>query len=129
MIPTLRQLHYLKLLSEHGSFSKAADAAHVTQPTLSAGIAELEKILGAKVVERARSGVILTAAGREAVGRAETILAQADDLVQAVRAAGQPLAGRFAGFLSWLNSHIAPAISLFRPTFGGCWRGATCCGA
>ncbi len=95
MTPTLRQLQYLKLLSEHGSFSKAADAAHVTQPTLSAGIAELEKILGAKVVERARSGVILTAAGREAVGRAEVILAQADDLVQAVRAAGQPLAGRF----------------------------------
>jgi LysR family hydrogen peroxide-inducible transcriptional activator len=95
MTPTLRQLQYLKLLSEQGSFSKAADAAHVTQPTLSAGIAELEKILGAKVVERARSGVILTAAGREAVGRAETILAQADDLVQAVRAAGQPLAGRF----------------------------------
>ena len=95
MTPTLRQLQYLKLLSEHGSFSKAADAAHVTQPTLSAGIAELEKILGAKVVERARSGAILTAAGREAVGRAETILAQADDLVQAVRAAGQPLAGRF----------------------------------
>lgn len=95
MTPTLRQLHYLKLLSEHRSFSKAADAAHVTQPTLSAGIAELEKILGARVVERARSGVILTAAGREAVGRAEAILAQADDLVQAVRAAGQPLAGRF----------------------------------
>jgi LysR family hydrogen peroxide-inducible transcriptional activator len=95
MTPTLRQLQYLKLLAEHGSFSKAADAAHVTQPTLSAGIAELEKILGAKVVERARGGVILTAAGREAVGRAGVILAQADDLVQAVRAAGQPLAGRF----------------------------------
>lgn len=95
MTPTLRQLHYLKLLSEHGSFSRAADAAHVTQPTLSAGVAELEKILGAKVVERARSGVILTAAGREAVARAEVILAQTDDLVQAVRAAGLPLAGRF----------------------------------
>jgi len=95
MIPTLRQLQYLKLLSEHGSFSRAADAAHVTQPTLSAGIQELEKVLGAPVVERARSGVILTAVGREAVARAETILAQAEDLVQAARAAGQPLAGRF----------------------------------
>ncbi len=95
MTPTLRQLQYLKLLSEHGSFSRAADAAHVTQPTLSAGIQELEKILGAPVVERARSGVILTAAGREAVSRAEAILAQAEDLVQAVKAAGQPLSGRF----------------------------------
>ena len=45
MLPTLRQLQYLKLLAEHASFSKAAQAAHVTQPTLSAGIQELEKIL------------------------------------------------------------------------------------
>jgi len=43
MLPTLRQLQYLKLLAEHGAFGKAADAAHVTQPTLSAGIQELEK--------------------------------------------------------------------------------------
>jgi LysR family hydrogen peroxide-inducible transcriptional activator len=63
MLPTLRQLQYLKLLAEHGSFSRAAEAAHVTQPTLSAGIAELERIIGAPVVDRARSGVILTAAG------------------------------------------------------------------
>ena len=66
MLPTLRQLQYLKLLAEHGSFSRAAEAAHVTQPTLSAGIQELERTLGAPVVDRARSGVILTAAGQEA---------------------------------------------------------------
>jgi len=95
MIPTLRQLQYLKLLSDHGSFSRAAEAAHVTQPTLSAGIAELEKILGAPVVDRARSGVILTAAGEEAVRRARMILDQTDDLVQAAQGAGQPLSGRF----------------------------------
>ena len=95
MLPTLRQLQYLKLLAEHRSFSRAAEAAHVTQPTLSAGVQELEKILGAAVVDRGRAGVILTAAGEEAVARAETILAQAEDLVQAARGAGQPLAGRF----------------------------------
>lgn len=95
MLPTLRQLQYLKLLSDHGSFSRAAEAAHVTQPTLSAGIAELEKILGTPVVDRARSGVILTAAGEEAVRRARAILDQAEDLVQAAQGAGQPLSGRF----------------------------------
>lgn len=95
MLPTLRQLHYLKLLAEHGSFSRAAEAAHVTQPTLSAGVQELEKILGAPLVDRARSGLILTAAGEEAVRRAGTILREAEDLVQAAQAAGQPLAGRF----------------------------------
>jgi len=95
MLPTLRQLQYLKLLAEHRSFSRAAEAAHVTQPTLSAGVQELEKILGAPMVDRGRSGVILTAAGAEAVARAEAILAQAEDLVQAARGASQPLAGRF----------------------------------
>ncbi len=94
-IPTLRQLQYLKLLAEHGSFSRAAEAAHVTQPTLSAGVAELEKILGAAVVDRNRAGVILTPVGEEAVARAGAILAQAEDLVQAARSAGQPLSGRF----------------------------------
>jgi LysR family hydrogen peroxide-inducible transcriptional activator len=95
MLPTLRQLQYLKLLAEHRSFSRAAEAAHVTQPTLSAGVQELEKILGAPVVDRGRAGVILTAAGEEAVARAEAILAQAEDLVQAARGASQPLVGRF----------------------------------
>ncbi|MBS0412666.1 MAG: hydrogen peroxide-inducible genes activator, partial [Proteobacteria bacterium] len=95
MLPTLRQLQYLKLLSEHGSFSRAAEAAHVTQPTLSAGIQELEKILGTPVVDRNRSGVIFTAAGEEAIARASAILANTEDLVQAARGAGQPLSGRF----------------------------------
>ena len=88
MLPTLRQLQYLKLLAEHGSFSRAAEAAHVTQPTLSAGVQELEKILGAAVVDRARSGVILTKVGEEAVRRGSDVLARAEDLVQAARSAG-----------------------------------------
>src|SRR5215472_13003111 len=63
MLPTIRQMQYLKLLAEHGSFGRAAEAAHVTQPTLSSGIQELERTLEAPVVDRARSGVILTAVG------------------------------------------------------------------
>ncbi|HUZ14085.1 MAG TPA: hydrogen peroxide-inducible genes activator [Caulobacteraceae bacterium] len=95
MLPTLRQLQYLKLLAEHRSFSRAAEAAHVTQPTLSAGVQELERILGAPMVDRGRAGVILTAAGEAAVARASAILTQAEDLMQATRSAGQPLSGRF----------------------------------
>jgi LysR family hydrogen peroxide-inducible transcriptional activator len=119
MLPTLRQLQYLKLLSEHGSFSRAAENAHVTQPTLSAGIQELEKILGAPVVDRARSGVILTAAGQEAVRRAEDILARAEDLVQAARGAGQPLAGRFRlGVIPTVAPYLLPrALPVLRDRF------------
>jgi LysR family hydrogen peroxide-inducible transcriptional activator len=109
MLPTLRQLHYLKLLAEHGSFSRAADAAHVTQPTLSAGIAELEKILGAPVVDRSRSGVILSAVGEEVVERAHAILNRTEDLVQTARASGQPLSGRFRlGVIPTVAPYLLP---------------------
>lgn len=111
MLPSLRQLHYLKLLSEHGSFSRAAEAAHVTQPTLSAGIQELEKILGVPVVDRARSGVILTAVGDDAVRRAGEILAQTEDLVQAAKSAGQPLSGRFRlGVIPTIAPFLLPRV-------------------
>ena len=119
MLPTLRQLQYLQLLSEHGSFSRAAEAAHVTQPTLSAGIAELEKILGAPLVDRARSGLILTAAGEEVVERAGAILAQAGDLVEAARGAADPLSGRFRlGVIPTIAPFLLPrALPALRKRF------------
>jgi LysR family hydrogen peroxide-inducible transcriptional activator len=119
MLPTLRQLQYLKLLAEHGSFSRAAEAAHVTQPTLSAGVQELEKILGAAVVDRARAGVILTPIGEEAVSRASDILARAEDLVQAAKSAGQPLSGRFRlGVIPTIAPFLLPkALPALRTRF------------
>ena len=110
MLPTLRQLRYLQLLAHHGSFSRAAEAAHVTQPTLSAGIQELEKILGAPLVDRNRAGVILTAAGEAAVQRGAAILAEAEELVREARAAGEPLAGRFRlGVIPTVAPFLLPA--------------------
>jgi LysR family hydrogen peroxide-inducible transcriptional activator len=119
MIPTLRQLQYLRLLAEHGSFSRAAEAAHVTQPTLSAGIQELERALDAPVVDRARSGVILTAVGEEVVRRGNDILTRTEDLVQAARAAGQPLTGRFRlGVIPTIAPFLLPlALPLLRERF------------
>lgn len=119
MLPTLRQLHYLKLLAEHGSFSRAAEAARVTQPTLSAGVQELEKILGAPVVDRSRTGIMLTRVGEEAVRRAEDVLARAEDLVQAARSAGRPLAGRFRlGVIPTIAPYMLPeALPLLRTRF------------
>ena len=117
--PTLRQLQYLKLLAQYGSFSRAAEAAFVTQPTLSTGIQELERTLGAAVVDRARSGVILTPVGEEAVRRAQDILAQVEDLVQSARVAGQPLAGRFRlGVIPTIAPFLLPkALPLLRERF------------
>ncbi len=110
MLPTLRQLQYLKLLAEHASFSRAADAASVSQPALSAGIQELERVLGAPVVERTRGAVQLTAVGAEAVSRAEDVLARTEDLVEAARNAGRPLSGRLRlGIIPTVAPFLLPA--------------------
>ena len=110
MLPTLRQLQYLKLLSEHGSFSRAAEAAHVSQPALSSGVQELERVLGAPVVERTRGNVQLTAVGAEACKRAEDILARAEDMVEAARNAGRPLSGRLRlGIIPTVAPFLLPA--------------------
>ncbi|CAN5253499.1 hydrogen peroxide-inducible genes activator [soil metagenome] len=119
--PTLRQLHYRRLLAEHGSFSRAALAAHVTQPTLSAGVQELERALGAAVVDRGatRAGVILTPAGEAALIGARDVLSRVEDLTQAARVAAQPLVGRFRlGVIPTIAPFLLPrALPLLRERF------------
>ncbi len=119
MLPTIRQLQYLKVLSEQGAFGRAAEAAHVTQPTLSAGIQELEKILGAPVVDRGRAGVILTAVGEEALRRAQVILNEAEELMQAAKSAGKPFTGRFRlGVIPTIAPYLLPrALPALRGRF------------
>lgn len=110
-LPTLRQLTFLSALAEHGSFSRAAEAAHVTQPTLSAGIKELETILGATLVERGARGAALTPAGEAAVNRARIVLTEAEDLVHVARAAGEPLSGPFRlGVIPTIAPFLLPKV-------------------
>lgn len=94
-LPTLRQLEFLCAVADHGSFSKAAESCHVTQPTLSAAIKEVEGLLGVQLIEREARGASMTQAGEAAVERARTILSSTADLVSAARQAGAPLSGPF----------------------------------
>src|SRR5215510_10934612 len=89
-LPTLRQLSYLVELAERLNFREAAEARFVTQSTLSAGIKELETVLGVQLVERDRRTVRLTAVGEEVVARARGVLAAASDLAESARRAAQP---------------------------------------
>lgn len=94
-LPTLRQLQFLVALRAEGSFVAASEAVGVTQPTLSAGIKELEATLGVVLVERGRTGALLTSAGEIAAEGASRALEEVVDLVRAVSAAGEPLSGVF----------------------------------
>ncbi len=92
-LPTLRQLAYLVELASRLHFRAAAEAQFVTQSTLSAGIKELETLLGVQLVERDKRHVRLTAVGEDVVARARELLAAATDLAEAARAATRPLSG------------------------------------
>ena len=92
-LPSLRQLRYLVKLAELRNFTRAAEACHVTQSTLSAGLKELENALGARLVERERQGVLFTAAGQEVVERARALLAAASDMAEVAARTGKPMRG------------------------------------
>ncbi|MFN4183906.1 MAG: hydrogen peroxide-inducible genes activator, partial [Hyphomonas sp.] len=110
-IPTLRQLQFLVALGESGSFSRAAEACHVTQPTLSAGIKELEDLFGVSLAERESRGATLTHAGEIAVARASALLADAHALVQAVTSAGALFSGPFhLGAIPTIAPFVLPQI-------------------
>ena len=82
---TLRQLRYLGALARHRHFGRAADECAVTQPALSMQIKELEREIGADLVERRPNDVTLTETGAEVAQRAERILAATRDLVDFAR--------------------------------------------
>jgi len=92
-LPSLRQLTYLVRLSEKLSFTQAADACFVTQSTLSGGIQELERLLGAQLVERDRQNVRMTPVGDAVVTRARVLLSMAADLVELAARESAPLGG------------------------------------
>jgi len=82
---TLRQLRYLAALARHRHFGKAAEECAVTQPALSMQIRELERELGADLVERRPGEIAVTETGLEVARRAEHILAATRDLVDFAR--------------------------------------------
>lgn len=118
-MPTLRQLQFLIALRAEGSFVGAAEAVGVTQPTLSAGIKDLENAVGAVLVERGRSGAVLTPAGTEAADHAARAIGEVEELVRAVQAAGQPFVGTFRlGAIPTIAPFLLPrALPLLKKKF------------
>ena len=93
-LPTLRQLHYLSALADRNSFVRAAEHCHVTQSTLSAGIAALENVLGHALIDRTnRNPVVLTPLGRDVVAAGRLLLRGAEDLVARARRLDEPMRG------------------------------------
>ena len=85
----LHQLRYFAAVARLGNFTRAAEACHVSQPTLSQQIAKLELELGHSLFDRLGRGVALTATGRALREKAEQALALLDEVKETVTAAGK----------------------------------------
>ena len=95
-LPNLRQLGYLVALADEVHFGRAAQACAVTQSTLSAGIRELEALLGVALAERTKRSVLITPVGRRITERARVLLRDAEALVALGASMAQPLSGELA---------------------------------
>lgn len=84
-IPTLRQLEYLVTVVDTGSFTRAAEQLHVTQPALSHQIRALESTVGGPLLERLPRSVRLTPMGRAVLPHARAALAEAERLTTVAR--------------------------------------------
>jgi LysR family hydrogen peroxide-inducible transcriptional activator len=89
---TLRQAQYAVVLAETKSFGRAAERCHVSQPSLSAQLAELERGLGVRLFERDRRSVRVSRAGAELLPRLKALTLAADELLAASTATQDPFA-------------------------------------
>ncbi|HXC49646.1 MAG TPA: hydrogen peroxide-inducible genes activator [Candidatus Limnocylindrales bacterium] len=109
-LPTLRQLEYVVAVADERSFGGAAARCHVSQPGLSLQVAEVERLLGVRIFERDRRGVLVTEAGDEIVRRSRTLLESARDLVEAARHRARPLVGRLRmGVIPTIAPYLLPS--------------------
>lgn len=109
---TLRQLQYVVAVADTRSFRQAASMCGVSQPSLSAQIAQLERALGVTVFERSKRRVLPTRAGEELLARARTVLRDADDLTDAGARLADPFAGALrVGIIPTISPYFLPEIA------------------
>ncbi|GAA3594282.1 LysR family transcriptional regulator [Nonomuraea rosea] len=112
----LRLLTYMVAIEEEGSLSGAARRLHLTQPTLSRQLRDLEREVGSPLFARTGRGLSPTPAGQAFLRRARTVLAETQAAIDDARLAGQGLTGRFtvtfAG--SGINGPLGAALGRLR---------------
>jgi LysR family hydrogen peroxide-inducible transcriptional activator len=112
MRPSLRQLEYLVAIADTGRLGEAAKRMHVSQPSLSAQLMEMEAELDSVLVERGRHGAFLTPIGEEVTRRARFILSEVEDMKAVTRETAAGLAGRLRlGVLPSVGPYLLPTAT------------------
>jgi len=108
---TLTEMRYLVALARERHFGKAADACHVSQPTLSVAIKKVEGQLGAALFERSASEVRITAFGERIVAQARRVLEEAVHLEEIAASGRDPLTGSLrVGVIYTIAPYLLPQL-------------------
>jgi LysR family transcriptional regulator, nitrogen assimilation regulatory protein len=115
----LRQLRFFVRTIESSSISQAARALHITQPSLSQRLKDLEADLGVELLERTPNGIRPTEAGSMVAERARVILRLADNLaIEAKTDAREPAGRVFVGLPTTMALHLTlPLVQAVRTRF------------
>ena len=107
----LSALRYLVAFADEGSFSKAAERCHVSQPTLSVALQNLEAELGVSLIERSKGHVSLTDLGWQVVGQARKALDETRRIEQVAQLGKDPLHGDFRlGVIHTIGPYLLPEL-------------------
>lgn len=109
---SLRQLKYFVTTAETLSFTAAAKLLHISQPSVSSSLSELEAAFGVQLFIRHHAqGLSLTQAGRDLLGRARDLLKNAEELELSARSSGETIAGPVSlGCLTSLAPPLMPRL-------------------
>ena len=111
-LPSLKQLEYLVALDETQHFGRAAEACNVTPSTMSAGIRDLETVLGVTLAERTKRSVLMTPLGRQIADRGSQLLREAEEVMAlAETARKEPLSGDLhLGVIPTIGPFLLPRV-------------------
>lgn len=106
----LRVLRYYLTVAREENITRAADMLHITQPTLSRQMAELEEELHTRLFERTNRKIVLTESGMLLRRRAEELISLADKVQQEFQSGGDELTGLIS-----IGSGVTAAVSACLP--------------
>ncbi len=117
----LRHLRYFLAVADTRSFTRAAGRLHMTQPTLSHQVKQLEQLIGTKLFERGARDIELTAAGRLFKPYCERILKEIESSALAISELEGLMRGslRMAVFHSFSHSMLPPIMAQFALRYPG----------
>ncbi|MFO1253407.1 MAG: LysR substrate-binding domain-containing protein [Inhella sp.] len=106
---TLTELRYLVAVARERHFGRAAEACHVSQPTLSVAIKKLEEELDVKIFERSSNEIAVTPLGQEIVRQAQVVIEQAQLIKEIAKRGRDPLAGPLRlGVIYTIGPYLLP---------------------